>query len=40
MVIGAIWKFMESFENVKKQHGVLGVESSNPSVPTNGINEL
>lgn len=40
MVIGIIWKFMETFENVKKQHGVLVVEGSNPSVPTNRINEL
>lgn len=31
---------MESFENVKKQHGVLVVEDSNPSVPTNRINGL
>lgn len=40
MVVAIIWKFMESFENVKKQHGVLVVEGSNPSVPTNKINEL
>ncbi len=34
MVIAIIWKFMKSFENAQKQHGVLVVEGSNPSVPT------
>ncbi len=40
MATGIIWKFMEVFENVKKQHVVLVVEGPNPSVPTNKINEL